>query len=48
MPFQGAAEKELAAKLPLSGHTVRRYTQAIYREPGLTRAELLAKYARCA
>lgn len=45
--LQGDAEKEVAAKLHLSRHTVHRYTQAIYGELGLhSRAELLAKYAR--
>ena len=45
--LQGASEKEVAAKLKLSRHTVHRYTQTIYRELGVnTRAELLAKYAR--
>jgi DNA-binding CsgD family transcriptional regulator len=43
----GDAEKEVAAKLRLSRHTVHRYAQVIYRELGVhSRAELLAKYAR--
>ena len=45
--LQGDAEKEVAAKLKLSPHTVHRYTQTIYGELGMhSRAELLAKYAR--
>ena len=45
--LQGNAEKEVAAKLKLSRHTVHRYTQAIYRELGVhSRGELLAKHAR--
>jgi|SRR5688572_4815607 len=45
--LQGDAEKEAAAKLRLSRHTVHRYTQVIYRGLGVhSRAELLAKYAR--
>jgi DNA-binding NarL/FixJ family response regulator len=45
--LQGDAEKEVAAKLKLSPHTVHRYTQAIYREFEVhSRGELLAKYAR--
>jgi DNA-binding CsgD family transcriptional regulator len=45
--LQGDADKEVAAKLKLSRHTVHRYTQAIYRELGVhSRGELLAKYAR--
>jgi DNA-binding CsgD family transcriptional regulator len=45
--LQGDAEKEVAAKLKLSRHTVHRYTQSIYRELGLhSRGELLAKHAR--
>ena len=44
--LQGDAEKEVAAKLKLSRHTVHRYTQVIYRELGVnSRGELLAKYA---
>ena len=44
--LQGDAEKEVAAKLKLSRHTVHRYTQVIYRELGAhTRAELLARHA---
>ena len=44
--LQGDAEKEVAAKLRLSRHTIPRYAQAIYRELSVhTRAELLAKYA---
>jgi DNA-binding CsgD family transcriptional regulator len=44
--LQGDAEKEVAAKLRLSRHTVHRYTQVIYRELGVnSRGELLAKYA---
>lgn len=47
--LQGDAEKEVAAKLKLSRHTVHRYTQAIYQELEVhTRAELLAKYAKWA
>src|SRR4051794_38370620 len=43
--MQGASEKEVAAKLKLSRHTVHRYTQTIYRELDLnSRAELMAKY----
>ena len=45
--LQGDAEKEVAAKLKLSRHTVHRYTQGIYRELGVhSRGELLAKYTR--
>jgi DNA-binding CsgD family transcriptional regulator len=45
--LQGDAEKEVAAKLKLSRHTVHRYTQVIYGELGVhSRGELLAKYAR--
>ena len=45
--LQGHAEKEVAAKLKLSPHTVHRYTQLIYRALGCnSRGELLAKYAR--
>jgi DNA-binding CsgD family transcriptional regulator len=45
--LQGDAEKEVAAKLKLSPHTVHVYTKVIYRELGLhSRGELLAKYAR--
>jgi DNA-binding CsgD family transcriptional regulator len=45
--LQGDAEKEVAAKLKLSQHTVHRYTQTIYRQLDLhSRGELLAKYAR--
>ena len=45
--LQGDAEKEAAAKLRLSRHTVHRYVQVIYRELGVhSRGELLAKYAR--
>ena len=45
--LQGDADKEVAAKLRLSRHTVHRYAQAIYREVGVhSRGELLAKYAR--
>jgi DNA-binding CsgD family transcriptional regulator len=45
--LQGDAEKEVAAKLKLSRHTVHRYTQAIYRELRVhSRGELLAKHAR--
>ncbi|HEX3356689.1 MAG TPA: helix-turn-helix transcriptional regulator [Tepidisphaeraceae bacterium] len=45
--LQGDAEKEVAAKLKLSRHTVHRYTQAIYKELGVhSRGELLAKYVR--
>jgi DNA-binding CsgD family transcriptional regulator len=45
--LQGDAEKEVAAKLKLSRHTVHRYTQVIYRELGVnSRGELLASYAR--
>ena len=45
--LQGDAEKEVAAKLKLSRHTVHRYTQVIYRELGVnSRGELLANYAR--
>jgi DNA-binding NarL/FixJ family response regulator len=47
--LQGDAEKEVAAKLKLSIHTVHRYTQAIYREFDVhSRGELLARYARSA
>jgi DNA-binding NarL/FixJ family response regulator len=47
--LRGDAEKEVAAKLKLSPHTVHRYTQAIYREFEVhSRSELLAKYARFA
>jgi DNA-binding CsgD family transcriptional regulator len=47
--LQGDAEKQVAAKLKLSQHTVHRYTQVIYAELGVhSRAELLAKYARMA
>jgi DNA-binding CsgD family transcriptional regulator len=45
--MQGDSEKEVAAKLKLSRHTVHRYAQTIYRELNLnSRAELMAKYAR--
>jgi DNA-binding CsgD family transcriptional regulator len=45
--LQGDAEKEVAAKLNLSRHTVHRYAQAIYQALNVhTRGELLAKYAR--
>jgi len=45
--LQGDAEKEVAAKLKLSPHTVHRYTQAIYQEFEVhSRSELLARYAR--
>jgi DNA-binding CsgD family transcriptional regulator len=45
--LQGHAEKEVAAKLKLSKHTVHRYTQNIYQELDLhSRGELMAKYAR--
>ena len=45
--LQGDADKEVAAKLRLSRHTVHRYAQVIYREVGVhSRGELLAKYAR--
>ena len=45
--LQGDAEKEVAAKLKLSRHTVHRYTQTIYQQLEVhTRAELLAKYAK--
>jgi DNA-binding CsgD family transcriptional regulator len=45
--LQGDADKEVAAKLKLSRHTVHRYAQVIYREVGVhSRGELLAKYAR--
>jgi DNA-binding CsgD family transcriptional regulator len=45
--LQGDAEKEVAAKLKLSRHTVHRYTQTIYRELCVhSRGELLAKHAR--
>ena len=47
--LQGDAEKQVAAKLGLSQHTVHRYTQAIYNELKVhSRAELLARYVRCA
>ena len=47
--LQGDADKEVAAKLRLSPHTIHRYTQAIYRQLHVnSRGELLAKYARCA
>ena len=47
--LQGDAEKQVAAKLKLSRHTIHRYSQTIYRGLGVnTRAELLARYARCA
>jgi DNA-binding CsgD family transcriptional regulator len=47
--LQGDAEKEVAAKLKLSRHTVHRYAQAIYRDLEVhSRGELLAKYARWA
>jgi DNA-binding CsgD family transcriptional regulator len=45
--LQGGAEKEVAARLKLSRHTVHRYTQVIYRELGVhSRGELMAMYAR--
>ena len=45
--LQGDAEKEVAAKLRLSRHTVHRYAQVIYQELSVhSRAELLAKFAR--
>ena len=45
--LQGDAEKEVAAKLKLSRHTVHRYTQVIFQTLGVhSRGELLAKYAR--
>jgi DNA-binding CsgD family transcriptional regulator len=45
--MQGDADKDIAAKLKLSRHTVHRYAQAIYREFGVhSRAELLAKHGR--
>jgi len=45
--LQGDAEKEVAAKLRLSRHTVHRYAQVIYHELKVhSRGELLAKYAR--
>jgi DNA-binding CsgD family transcriptional regulator len=45
--LNGDAQKEVAAKLQLSRHTVHRYTQSIYHELGVhSRGELLAKYAR--
>jgi DNA-binding CsgD family transcriptional regulator len=45
--MHGDAEKEVAAKLRLSRHTVHRYAQAIYREVDVhSRGELMAKYAR--
>jgi DNA-binding CsgD family transcriptional regulator len=45
--LQGNAEKEVAAKLKLSRHTVHRYTQAIYDELNVhSRGELLARHAR--
>src|SRR5207244_13333104 len=45
--LQGDAEKQVAAKLKLSRHTVHRYTQVIYRELGLhSRSGLLATQAR--
>jgi DNA-binding CsgD family transcriptional regulator len=44
--LRGDAEKEVAAKLELSRHTVHRYAQVIYRGLGVhTRGELLARYA---
>jgi DNA-binding CsgD family transcriptional regulator len=47
--LQGDAEKEVAAKLKLSPHTVHRYAQTIYRELDVhSRGELLATYARWA
>lgn len=45
--LQGDAQKEVAAKLKLSRHTVHRYTQVIYQQLGVhSRGELLAKHAR--
>jgi DNA-binding CsgD family transcriptional regulator len=45
--LQGDADKDVAAKLRLSRHTVHRYAQAIYRELGVhSRGELLAQYVR--
>jgi DNA-binding NarL/FixJ family response regulator len=45
--MQGDADKDIAAKLKLSRHTVHRYAQAIYRQLGVhSRGELPAKYAR--
>ena len=45
--LQGDAEKEVAAKLKLSRHTVHRYTQVIYGELNVhSRGELLAKHAQ--
>jgi DNA-binding CsgD family transcriptional regulator len=45
--LRGDAEKEVAAKLKLSRHTVHRYAQAIYQRLDVhSRGELLAKYAR--
>jgi DNA-binding CsgD family transcriptional regulator len=47
--LQGDAEKEVAAKLKLSRHTVHRYTQVVYRQLQVhSRGELLAKFARSA
>jgi DNA-binding CsgD family transcriptional regulator len=45
--LQGDADKDVAAKLKLSRHTVHRYAQVIYRELGVhSRGELLAQYVR--
>jgi DNA-binding CsgD family transcriptional regulator len=44
--MQGDSDKEIAAKLKLSRHTIHRYAQAIFAELGVHgRGELLAKYA---
>ena len=44
--MQGNCDKEIAAKLKLSRHTIHRYTQAIFAALGVhSRGELLANYA---
>jgi DNA-binding CsgD family transcriptional regulator len=44
--MQGNSDKEIAAKLKLSRHTIHRYTQAIFAQLGVhSRGELLARYA---
>jgi DNA-binding NarL/FixJ family response regulator len=43
----GASEKQVAAKLGLSQHTVHVYVKALYKRYGVsTRAELLAKWVQ--
>jgi DNA-binding CsgD family transcriptional regulator len=43
---EGLADKEIAARLEISPHTVNHYTKAIYRQFGVqSRAALIAKLA---